>query len=262
MQTAHQVWDEDHQVFKNCKGWAQYELPGTNDDGAVLCNGGMRTSKGVTKYFEVCPARRECRAATYRAAEISSPPKTSLTVLGSTWGNPAQDNKYRTTTSSAQTALVSAQARPALSAGVISPQDVQPAQVVAPPPPPPPQVVPLPADASFEERIARARTSLAQVQTHQRPPAAQSPYKYSGVTPDPKLHAVPVVPPTTHPAGMQSPFAHDPLYQHQIPVFVPTHTDDIGIRLFFNMLQSMVAAAGYALFSYARVVDLFAGLLR
>jgi len=77
-----------------------------------------------------------------------------------------------------------------------------------------------------------------------------------------RTHATPVVPPTTHPAGMQTPFAHDPMFQHQIPVFIPTHTDDIGIRMVLNMFQSMLAAAGYSIFSYARVVDLFAGFFR
>jgi hypothetical protein len=129
------------------------------------------------------------------------------------------------------------------------------------------------AAKTFEEKMAEARTSIAMSRpqpaaqqpravTPPAPTAPASPYRYSGVAPDPRTHATPVVPPTTHPAGMQTPFAHDPMFQHQIPVFIPTHTDDIGIRMVLNMFQSMLAAAGYSIFSYARVVDLFAGFFR
>lgn len=262
MQVAAQIWDEDHHVFKNCNTWAAYEFPHENDDGAVLCNGGIRTGKDrQPKYYEPCPARPKCRTATDHVTQNQRPPEKRHLPLAGNWGPAVPDNKLAP-------GAVSAQRPPPAPTTVISPEQVlsqfappTPAVAAAPPPPPPT----LAASAGFEERLAAAKTSLAQArETVQRSQAQRStsPYKWSGISPDPKLHATPVVPPTTHPAGMQSPYAHDPLFQHQIPVFVPTSSEDIGMRLFFNILQSMVASAGYALFSYARVVDLFAGLLR
>lgn len=269
MQTAAQVWDDEQQVFKNCGTWAQYEWPSADSETQKLCNGGWyRKKSGSTEFYEACPAKAKCRAATDRARDSAPEPRRSLTVLGSSGWQSSSANKLKVDHPDGAVHAQATAVPNKIASTVISPEQVlrqQPAQLTQVPQPP---ATPTASQGmtEFEQRIAAARTSLAQVKAIQAaaptPPVVVSPYKYSGMTPDPRVHATPVVPPSTHPAGMQTPFAHDPMYAHQVPIFMPATNEDIGLRLFLNILQGMIAAAGFTLFSYTRAVDLFAGLFR
>lgn len=282
MQTAKQIWDEGVKNYKNCTSWAQYEYPGTGSPTAVLCNGGeYRSSKGGIYYYDPCPSRMMCRDAT-RAKE-SKDDRRYLPLYQS-----SNENKLRPDPVNGAVHVPSNQVpNKTVSSGVITPQMIL-GEAQATPPAPTPAPTPEPARAptttviastpsasvdwsrgssaalaEAQVRLAAATARLASpgtpvAQANAKP--GQSPYKYSGVTPDPRVHTTPVVPPSTHPVGMQSPFAQDPSFYNPVPVFVPTHVDDIGPRLLLNILQSMLASAGLSIFSYARAVDLFAGL--
>lgn len=281
MQTAKQIWDEEIKNYKNCTAWAQYEYPGTGSPTAVLCNGGeYRSSKGGVYYYDPCPSRMLCREAT-RSKDGGSDSRRHLPQY-----RPGNENRLKADPPDGAVHVPSAQIPNKVgSGGVITPQMVTGVQEVvhltapaAAPPPSTTVVASTPAvdwsrgaNATLSEAQVKLRaevqSELAAIRAHplatgQRAAPTNSPYKYTGVTPDPRVHTTPVVPPNTHPAGMQSPFAQDPSFYNPVPVFVPTHVDDIGPRLLLNVIQAMLASAGLSIFSYARAVDLFAGLFK
>lgn len=221
LQTAPQEDSPIRGKKKNCGTWAKWTNGQTGD--AAMCNGGHYEGD----YYEVCPARRECRNMT----EMDDG-RTHLPIM-----NP--DRPFGGT-------------RILASSPAANQQGQQQGQQ---------QQGQRPFMEGYEKWLSGLSTTQRATIGQQQQQGAMSRQAQPVQNQQPNFHHFPhpIMPPENFPQAMQTPYAA-PIPHHAggiTPTFLPEEDGNIWMRLGKNVAQGMIGSTGWHVFDFARNVDLF-----
>lgn len=117
----------------------------------------------------------------------------------------------------------------------------------------------------IEEKIAEAKDEKAEApprqEEHEHEPerfVSRDMTHDEYATPDEVDGARPVIPPKEYPETMRRPYvAPQPSSGEPTPTFLPETKEETFPRMIYNILQGMLGAIGWQIYSYLRSVDLF-----